>query len=251
MYFSLGLIMKDFKANSGDVDSRMLPFCESAKDYQAYSDMTDVVDERYENGVTTVATFNGEDVVAWDNKLLSLSDEEIDKLPKKIVKFNNLYKTKDEFAIEWLGLVKDSDNTYGYYSNPYTQYSEYEVGGMLGRELLVKNDTKNCLFFLRCIQSEKEFTPEGYKWVDIAKIKDIEWELMKDIKRKKLKRDYGETNIEDIENSTKFSTHAVLDIENNWINNYDYLGNWRNDYFENFIKTVDEDMFLAVISCRI
>ena len=60
---------------------------------------------------------------------------------------------------------------------------------VVGGSLLVKDDSEHSVGSLGLMTQPRELynpAPEGYKWVDQAKVGDIEWDLMAELNKKKL-----------------------------------------------------------------
>lgn len=105
------------------------------------------------------------------------------------VPFTKLYDTFEIFMDEYLGISYDFDKqAYGYYINPYGYWDWYVVGGRWDGSFLVKDSVldhaaytvHNLLTSLISDSNTKKII-KGYKWVNIAYKKDIEWNIMRDL----------------------------------------------------------------------
>lgn len=173
------------------------------------------------------------------------------------------------------GSVDEEGNIISTY-NPNSKWDWYEVGGRWSGSLLVQVD----------VLKEGDYraqkhprTPTGYCWVNQAKIKDVEWEKMREFKLATLvpyddfveqqcvfynpeyfKKLYPESDYEKL--LTQFSTFAVL-TENGWkeAGEMGWFGcssatpeqecEWKLSFFETFIKNEDPENYITVVDCHI
>ncbi len=118
------------------------------------------------------------------------------EVPRKVI-----YPTFDDYMVNYCGEKKDKTaRAYGYWTNPKAKWDWYSVGGRWFNMLLVKKTTKSGQQRLKEIDKawktyHKEMAntidgrkhiyepkikeaPEGYVWVNSAKIGEVEFDLM-------------------------------------------------------------------------
>ena len=76
----------------------------------------------------------------------------------------------------------EKEQAYGYYMNPNGMWTRFRIGGRWACLLLVKDDCEEYSDgeASRIYQKYNVPSPEGYCWVSGARMKDIEWQAMKD-----------------------------------------------------------------------
>lgn len=218
----------------------------------------------------------------YDYDCLKLSENEkvIKIIPEgleiKEFLFEEIYSTFEEFLSDYYGFSKDKEiGKYGYWYNPNVKWDRYELGGRW-RGLLLVQKNKYCKIGNWGNLKNKE-APEGYKWVDSAKIKDIEWDLMKKIKdeyvgekweeiqksiqESKEKGDYLSVAFFNTEGSKSkelyikknsfFITYSVLTPDGKWHDQCGKLKDWKESYFNNFLKNVDLELYFSIVDCHI
>ena len=87
----------------------------------------------------------------------------------------------EQYCEEYCGYRQDSEGRWGYYCNPRATWDWYSIGGRFPGELLVREDTKEALRLPK-EQDKKAEHPDGYRWVNGARMKDIAWEKMHELK---------------------------------------------------------------------
>lgn len=96
-----------------------------------------------------------------------------------------IYKSIESYAEEYCYYTySDSEQAYGYYTNPNAFWDWYQIGGRWPFELLVKADCSTYDPGDRSWTTEKSNmrpAPEGYIWVPAAAKGDVEWELMREL----------------------------------------------------------------------
>lgn len=94
-----------------------------------------------------------------------------------------MYKGFEDFAEKYYGISFDEEHhAYGEYFNPHGRFDWYEIGGRWSWTFLVK-DTCEEYFWggnIRQNQNGQLDAPEGYRWANAARKKDIEWQVMRD-----------------------------------------------------------------------
>jgi hypothetical protein len=183
---------------------------------------------------------------------------------------------------EYCGFDKRDEihNKYGYWANPNSKWDWYVVGGRWNGLLLVEEDADAIngeLGVFEYKREEKDPAPNGYKWADAAKLKDIEWELIREISKENAKKRWEKAkNLEApekhfiygikendsfesfLKRNTEFSTYAVITPDGKWyekkfdMENYEENEReWQNEYFEKFIKNADKDLIFVIVDCHI
>ena len=135
--------------------------------------------------------------------------------------------------------------------NPKSKWDWYQVGGRWQGMLLVRKGRSGEVgkpSFLGKAKEEIQPAPEGYMWVDSAQLKDVEWDMMKELRKERLRAAWDDAqkaykeNLEMgeeekaaagkiqlltgvdvrlgkeeyVEQASSFSTFAVLDEEGEW-----------------------------------
>lgn len=287
-HFTVAVITEDM-----DYETMLEPFYEQgeAEDYfMCFEDLTeDVLADWEENRIETCARnkVTGEIVSKHSYSIYreSYSSEAPIKPDWEIVEITiqERYKDFDTFAKEYHGYAKNENDRYGYYFNPDAKWDWYSLGGRWKGMLLVKADLVDNDAALigesSIFDDEEQDAPKGYVWVDQAMIKDVEWELMKEIQISKLapyedfigkdtfyRKEYIEKMYPDeatyVNRQTAFSTFAVLD-QDGWHEKgqMGWFGlssespeeaiDWELTMFDRFIKTANPEHYIAIVDCHI
>jgi len=98
--------------------------------------------------------------------------------------------TFEQYCRDYHGYRKLPDGRVGYYHNPNANWDWYEIGGRFPGLLLVKDDVKD---ILPLSESEDKNTrhPTGYRYVNGARMKDIEWYKMRELRLDAVKANYA------------------------------------------------------------
>lgn len=106
--------------------------------------------------------------------------------------FQKLYRDFRQFAEEWaFADWHEEQQAYGYYSNPDAQWDWYSIGGRWPCQLLVKD---TCAQYVPSVleQGDNEVQPPaGYRWVSAARMKDIQWDAIRQYHRGLLTEQYS------------------------------------------------------------
>lgn len=261
-HFTVGVITPTLER--GYIEQIMAPYQENnmgdcPKEYLEFYDKEDELKDEYENRIV----------------------EEGDKT----FSFKEKYATLEEFAKEWWGFKERDPETgrYGFWENPHAKWDWYEVGGRWANMLLVKDSVTEYVQGGHYGRHEEREAPEGYRWVDGARIKDIEFDKMEEYSRESAEKYweeaqdkeafekrfiYGlqdaETKEQYIQRNTSFSTYAFLNgITNEWVSvgEMGWFGmssetseegyNWDIQYVSNHIEPADPELYFVVIDCHI
>ncbi len=87
------------------------------------------------------------------------------------------YKSFDEYCEDYHGYSQNADGRWGRRFNPNAKWDWYEIGGRFQGPFLVKSDLEECVELTEDCMSED--VPEGYKYVNVARKRDICWDMMK------------------------------------------------------------------------
>jgi len=98
-----------------------------------------------------------------------------------------LFSTFEQYCKEYSGLVQDDAGAWGYYTNPNAKWDWWQIGGRFSDHLLVKADLQDCI---QTGEACECVAPDGYKFVDAARKKDICWDVMKEIGTKAVEQSY-------------------------------------------------------------
>ena len=192
----------------------MEPFAQDSEKYQEFCDITEELKDVYMNGKGHfIKTPDGKIMEEYQGigdhrftikngqvyerigKCWNDRDLKRTKLAKKMkaltgYPFKKAYKTFELFAIEGRGeTYYEEEGGYGYYYNPNTCFDWCVIGGRWPNTFLVKED---CQEVYICAEQRrgKNNAPSGYKWVAAARMKDIEWELMKRLEKENQTKSY-------------------------------------------------------------
>lgn len=108
--------------------------------------------------------------------------------------FRKLYKDFRQFAEEWAYADwHEEQQTYGFYINPDAQWDWYSIGGRWPCQLLVKDTcTEYVPSEFEPGDSDSDMRPpKGYRWVSAARMKDIQWDAIRQYHRGLLTEQYS------------------------------------------------------------
>lgn len=178
------------------VDDILSPYHANLEDpkYMLFEDGTEQLKCEYNTGTTTAIELRGkyydpcdlpsfkvcEDGVirekSKDGKLfLSHKAQQMvyhDALPN-----TTRYKSFRAFAKD-CAVYCPEQKAWGSYYNPNSYLDAYTIGGRWSQSLLVKDTVTDCMQGVAARGLKPRKAPSGYKWVDAARIKDIEFDEM-------------------------------------------------------------------------
>lgn len=302
MHFVLGVL----SGEPNEVNDLLAPFQENnmgdcPMEYMEFWDVEEEYSEQYKNESSKrvimpdgrfLSEYDREfDIVLpheipfseYDYDYLKLGENEkvIKKIPEgleiKDILLKIIYSTFEDFLSNCCGFSKNEETgKYGYWYNPDSKWDWYELGGRWRGLLLVQENKYHQIGSPGVFGDDLENrdVPKGYKWVDHAKIKDIEWDLMREIEEKNAakywddiqeKRKNNETiecifcdvkgNKEDyIKERSYFHLYAALTYYGEWHDKdsfEDIEKTWEESYFDNFINNVSSELYLSIIDCHI
>lgn len=106
--------------------------------------------------------------------------------------FQKLYRDFRQFAEEWAYADwHEEQQAYGFYDNPDAQWDWYSIGGRWPCQLLVKD---TCAQYVPGVleQGDHELQPPaGYRWANAARMKDIQWDTIREYRRGLLTEQYS------------------------------------------------------------
>ena len=140
----------------------------------------------------------------------------------------------EQYCEEYFGYSRDPDGHWGYYYNPRATWDWYSIGGRFSGELLAKEDAESVLRLLDVEDKEADH-PEGFRWVNGARMKDIAWEKMHELKVANSRSDYDRL-------SEAFRTHDDSNLGFLAKITDDGIAGWGNMLY---IKGETEDEFMA------
>ena len=198
-------LISNFARNvDSEVYHLMEPYYEQTDDpeYLEFYDQTQEFREDYNNkkldcfklsngAITTyLSNFTIINGFVYERKTDSKTHKIIYKRSKKARKIkvlsdypiNKVFKTFSEYAEDYCNAVLDEQTGgYGYYSNPYSFWDWYRIGGRWSGMLLVKDNCKEYSLGEISYDETPDEAPEGYLWVSAARKKDIQWDKMQEI----------------------------------------------------------------------
>lgn len=202
------------------------------------------------------------------------------------IPYPGIYKSFEEYAEKWQGYSERDEKTgkYGYWTNPNTKWDWYQIGGRWQGMLLVKDDIWTVTGARSLLdRSGPKENPEGYKWTDVAKLADIQWDKMKELQIESLEKNYDEamkeesettryfmygirpgiTKEEYVKDNLGFSTFAVITPEGKWHEkgSMGWFGmsseteeeshEWNKSFMEAYIDNADPELVLTIVDCHI
>ena len=287
-HFVVGVLID--RLSSDAIERAMAPYQENnmldcPKEYLEFFDMEDEMREEYETEtVTQVKTPEGA-LVFRHSSDIPREEQELVEIP-----FTVKYPTFEEFAKDYHGHAGPDEETgrYGYWENPQAKWDWYEVGGRWTNMLLVKDTLPDDVWVRggHYGQPVDESAPEGYMWVDGAKIKDIEFEVMSNLIIERRKENWGEikklladgntteaffkygvkegTTRDEYINAPDFTLFAFLNgITGDWYETgrMGWWGtnsateeeeeNWEKSFRDRFIDHADPEHYLVIVDCHI
>ena len=106
--------------------------------------------------------------------------------------FRKLYKDFRQFAEEWAFIDwHEEQQAYGFYNNPDAQWDWYSIGGRWPCQLLVKD---TCAQYVPSVLEQGDHAlqpPAGYRWASAARMKDIQWDAIREYRRGLLTEQYS------------------------------------------------------------
>ena len=91
------------------------------------------------------------------------------------------YPTFEDYCEEYCGYIQNGEGEWGYTHNPNAKWDWWVIGGRFTGDFLVRADLQDCIVSSDCSEGDSDRAPEGYKFVDGARKKDICWDLMKQL----------------------------------------------------------------------
>ena len=245
-------------------------------EYMEFEDVEEEYLEEYKNeSIKKVVMPDGRLLDRYDKEVRNIDDS---KLNIKNIPASEIYPTFKEYMEKHVGFYEKDKRTgkYGYWYNPRAKWDWYLLGGRWRGMLLVRDDAPSLVGTPGVFGDNLETreAPKGYKWVDVAKIKDIEWKKMKGLSKENAIKDwekvmnmdekdkgiesflYGirgnDTKESYVERLSNFGTFAVLTNNGEWYEQeYGFEEEWEKEFFDKFIKSANPELFLAIVDCHI
>lgn len=108
--------------------------------------------------------------------------------------FQKLYRDFRQFAEEWAYADwHEEQQGYGFYTNSCAQWDYYSIGGRWPCQLLVKDTCTEYMpsEFEPGDADSDRLPPEGYRWVSAARMKDTQWDTIREYRRGLLTEQYS------------------------------------------------------------
>jgi hypothetical protein len=222
---------------------------------------------------------------SWPEEVYKIKDLSVINGELCDVPWKQLYPTIKEYLEDYHDAKYDEkQQDWGYWENPNRKWDWYQLGGRWSGSLLIKSESEGKLgskgLMGSCDHDENDNT-EDERWVDCAQIKDVLWDKMLEKEKEHLAKQYdkvmndenerkyaawmydiedGMTKEEYVEDASRFSTFAVITPDGKWhekgqmgwwacVSNEDE--NWKDDYYEAFIKDTNPEYWLIVVDCHI
>lgn len=164
--------------------------------------------------------------------------------------------------------------------NPKSKWDWYVVGGRWQGSLLIKKTNRSISNsdiripgIGRTYKEAAFLAPKGYLWVDAARVRDIQWDKMKELMISEAEKNWDKikalppifkekemTKEDYIKNRSIFATYAVITPDGEWHQKGDmgWWGistnedeAWDEKYRERFIDTANPDWVLYIVDCHI
>lgn len=182
---------------SNAVYEALAPYAQEADEkYLDFEDETEWLRHEFETGIASGILYNGKYYGKFDIPNFEVCSDGVVRektgdgkffLSPKAQKMKyvervpckEFYGTFRKYADTNSNYCKEQ-KAWGYYYNPNCFYDWAVIGGRWRACLLVKEDVEECMRGVPgvCDDSNYPSAPEGYKWVDAARLKDIELEEM-------------------------------------------------------------------------
>lgn len=89
--------------------------------------------------------------------------------------YQKQYPTFEDFCRKYHGYERGAHNRWGYYCNDAATWDWYEIGGRFPGQFLTTSDNENVLRMSEAGEV-KHPAPEGYRYVNAVRMKDVAWE---------------------------------------------------------------------------
>lgn len=212
-HFSVSVVVPSvysgFRVSAKDIESCLhqilAPYDEQTEEeeYREFEDRTDEAKADYEKDTMRVIRYpDGTVRSIYDRTFTDLfyidedtiyqyspddrKKEQLQTEASRALKLDNDYPVKlfypdfDTYCDEYRGYVRNADGQWGYTHNPDAKWDWWEIGGRFPGKFLVKEDVEDCIDTHLCAD-DPDRAPEGYKYADAARKKDISWEFMKQL----------------------------------------------------------------------
>ena len=146
------------KAVEAALETRMIPFCEDLEisNNGTFHDQTDEARADYESNAD----------------------------------YQMQYPTFEDFCRKYHGYKQDSHNRWGYYYNDAATWDWYEIGGRFPGQFLTVSGNEDVLRMSEADEA-KHPAPEGYRYVNAVRMKDIAWEKAFELSVARKKEEYA------------------------------------------------------------
>lgn len=234
--FSVAIIKRN---NNKEIDLDSIVKCGKGNSIQDCLSLLDIYDDEVRHGINAVV----------NKDTLDMLKEEYDKNYRYVDTYEGY---TDKYFMEFLKtkniFYNEKLETYTICVNPYDKRYKYDLGGAWSGLLVDKKGNRH----------------------DYLKVKDIDFEATKEAKRKELvtewkKIGHDENNrvvneyfevqsLKDfIDEQSTFHTYAVYDLDKDLYmeDDYDEPKNWIKDYYNNFIKDLDDDDYIIILDATI
>lgn len=184
---------------------------------------------------------------------------------KVTVPHKQRFHSVDEFATKRYG-YKIVDGRYGYYDNPNAHWDWYQIGGRWCGLLLVPDGAWGEIGLPSLLMDENELheryqAPPGYRRVDSAKLEDIQWSKMRELRVPELERRWEEEDPYENPGMTKeayiaryspFFTYAVITPDGVWYDRNEEvdLDAWNAHFFDRFLREADPGTVITIVDCH-
>ena len=181
----------------------------SRPEYLEFDDCTERVHESYlHDSFTAIRYPDGQIRGTWDPEfyrhykvkddvILDIADcsSGIEREISKQLVLLKEYPARSFFSFEdyceqYCGLIKNHEGSWGQFYNPHAEWDWFIIGGRFAGQLLVKENA-TCIIPVSSGDTNASALPKGYRCVNGAFMKDIEWGKMHELKVRNAKESYS------------------------------------------------------------
>ena len=214
------------------LESIMAPYDEGTEDarFAEFCDRTEEAKENYANEKIRAIRFPDGHMVPmfsheFTDKYMFAEDTIFEKDPEdsskriesdaakalKVVEDQPIsaFYTFPRYCSDYCGYIKGKGGTWGCISNPNAEWDWYDIGGRFPGEFLTRSDNNQVLPVRK--DEVVPDAPRGYRYVNAARMKDIAWDKIRELKVEAVKTGYERLKKAfEAKDSTELPTYAQI-----------------------------------------
>lgn len=165
-----------------NVEDQLAKFCEDTEyveeEFLEFEDKTEELEMEWNDGFSEGIMHEGEFIHKHNiSSKLKIDEEEVEKMEKIKLYHRDRYSSIEEFAEKYFGYQQDPETgEYGYWTNPYSKWDWYQVGGRWRGFFKLKEENGSAPEHL--LGEPGVFNNEPRYQADVAFKKDVDWEGM-------------------------------------------------------------------------